>query len=47
MCSVQFLRDINTFFGVRFKITPAADEEQELVFSCVGVGYSNINKSVA
>jgi len=84
--SVQYLRDINDFFGVRFKIAPVsrtatqtddaelADEQvddngdvvmkfmrnrdqtesrqkklvpDEFMVSCLGVGYSNINKSMA
>jgi hypothetical protein len=83
---VQYLRDINDFFGVKFKIVPVAatlqadkeevsDEEdqedngdivmrfmqnrdkteskqkklvpEELMVSCLGVGYTNINKSMA
>lgn len=56
--SVQFLRDIMAFFGVKFKITPvdAADADAEgpkrngtgeVLVSCVGIGYSNVNKSMA
>ncbi len=55
--SIQFLRDILTFFGVRFKITPFSREGLgdairppgmgEMVVSAVGVGFSNINKSTA
>lgn len=85
--SVQYLRDINDFFGVKFKVAPVSDsaataddesvtepEEaqdengdvvmqfmnnkekkenqqrrmtpQEFMVSCLGVGYSNINKSI-
>jgi RNA 3'-terminal phosphate cyclase-like protein len=62
-CSIQFLRDIMLFFGVKFKITQApkeVDEEGvevttaerqagtgEVMVSCVGVGYSNVNKAMA
>lgn len=42
--SIQFLRDVETFFGTRFKIAQA---DQGAIVSCVGVGYSNVNKSVA
>jgi len=55
--SIQFLRDIMAFFGVKFKISPApstVDEDGEptsttgeVVVSCVGVGYSNNNKPMA
>ncbi len=87
--SVQYLRDINDFFGVKFKVAPVAgsadhtDHEevskaeekvqeedgdivmhfmnnkekkeneqrrlvpQEIMVSCLGVGYSNINKSIS
>lgn len=58
--TVQFLRDVLLFFGVKFKITPvrAADGESSaqdgehagtgpVVASCVGIGYSNVNKAMA
>lgn len=74
--AVQFLRDLLTFFGVKFKITPFRAEEDEaegesgkgafggkggkgdeenaerkgtgpVVASCVGIGYSNVNKAMA
>lgn len=49
--SVQYLRDLLAFFGTQFKIVPAEVEEGEttgeLIVSCVGVGYSNVNKSTA
>jgi RNA 3'-terminal phosphate cyclase-like protein len=48
---IQFLRDIKTFFGVSFKISPAhpSDDEapSELVYSCYGVGYVNANRTLA
>jgi RNA 3'-terminal phosphate cyclase-like protein len=55
---VQFLRDLLTFFGVKFKITPAPRDEEdeaaaspsgtgEVLVSCVGIGYSNVNRSMA
>lgn len=86
--SVQFMRDILLFFGVKFKVTPyrktaasgtksntangenGEDEEEEdedeeeernptlqvaegkegtgeVLISCVGIGYSNVNKAMA
>jgi len=53
-----------TFFGVKFKITPAPRPEDgedkdgdaqapqhtgtgEVLMSCVGVGYSNVNRAMA
>jgi len=51
--SIQYLRDLMTFFGVRFKVqAPKSSEESthspgEVVVSCVGVGFSNVNKSMA
>ena len=45
-----------TFFGVKFKVTPAPRDESadarptgtgEVLVSCVGVGYSNVNKAMA
>lgn len=54
---VQFLRDVLDFFGVKFKISPAPRDEEEpenpnvgtgeVMVSCVGVGYSNVNKAMA
>jgi RNA 3'-terminal phosphate cyclase-like protein len=53
--SIQFLRDVLTFFGVKFKITPAPRDQPaeghsgtgEVLVSCVGIGYSNVNKAMA
>ncbi|TDL24838.1 18S rRNA biogenesis protein [Rickenella mellea] len=48
--TVQFLRDVRDFFGTSFKIVPADPdnpESTELLFSCYGTGFVNINKSVA
>ncbi|GMK53728.1 hypothetical protein CspeluHIS016_0103140 [Cutaneotrichosporon spelunceum] len=58
--TVQFLRDVLLFFGVKFKISPAPPPELEegeerpasrgtgeVLVSCVGVGYSNVNKAMA
>jgi RNA 3'-terminal phosphate cyclase-like protein len=35
------------FFGTRFKIAASGEESGEVVVSCIGIGYSNVNKSVA
>ena len=48
--SVQTLRDLKEFFGVAFKIVPADPSDpdnEELMMSCFGSGYVNINRSVA
>ncbi|TXT15616.1 hypothetical protein VHUM_00119 [Vanrija humicola] len=53
--TIQFLRDVMAFFGVKFKITPVEadadapkrDGTGEVLVSCVGIGYSNVNKSMA
>lgn len=59
--SIQFLRDVLVFFGVKFKISPAPKPEPEegeaerpevvgtgeVLVSCVGVGFSNVNKAMA
>lgn len=41
---MQYLRDLEAFFGVRFKVKSVGEE---MVVSCVGVGYSNVNKAMA
>lgn len=49
---IEFLRHIRDFFQIMFKIevqTPLEDERKggdKVLMTCVGVGYSNINKSV-
>ncbi|KAH7912228.1 RNA 3'-terminal phosphate cyclase/enolpyruvate transferase [Hygrophoropsis aurantiaca] len=48
--TIQFLRDIKSFFGISFKIVPAEPSEPsstELLFSCYGAGYINVNRSLA
>jgi RNA 3'-terminal phosphate cyclase-like protein len=52
--SIQTLRDLRDFFGVKFKITPAPadpgqekEKNQEKILSCFGIGYININRSLA
>jgi RNA 3'-terminal phosphate cyclase-like protein len=48
--TVQFLRDVKDFFGVSFKIVsaePADPACKELIFSCLGTGYTNTNRTLA
>lgn len=41
--SIQYLRDIKSFFGVSFKIQP--DESNDtILMTCMGIGYINQNK---
>ncbi|PVU97615.1 hypothetical protein BB561_000442 [Smittium simulii] len=44
--TVDYLRDINTFFNTTFKIQPNS-ENDTISMACVGIGYSNTNKSIA
>lgn len=52
--SIQFLRHLKEFFGVMFKIETqqtddndsATGRENKVLLSCVGVGYTNINKTM-
>ena len=52
--SIQFLRHLKEFFGVIFKIqakqsdddNSVAGEESKILLSCVGVEYTNINKTM-
>jgi RNA 3'-terminal phosphate cyclase-like protein len=49
-CRIQFLRDVKTFFGTSFKITPvnASDEVcPNLLYVCYGTGYVNTNRTIA
>lgn len=44
---IQFLRDLRDFFGIVFKIEPLKEEDETLdqvVLTCIGVGYTNISK---
>ena len=44
---IQFLRDLRDFFGVVFKIELLKDEDEileQVVLTCVGVGYTNISR---
>ena len=51
--SIQFLRHLKEFFGVMFKIqaqqsdddNSVAGGESKILLSCVGAGYTNINKT--
>ncbi|XP_055334450.1 RNA 3'-terminal phosphate cyclase-like protein [Paramacrobiotus metropolitanus] len=48
--SIQFLRYLRDFFGVVFRISQETDGAKSdgcAIFTCVGIGYSNINKTVA
>jgi len=48
--TIQFLRDVKNFFGTTFKIVPAEPSENsctELLYSCYGTGYVNINRTLA
>ncbi|KIJ33512.1 hypothetical protein M422DRAFT_35428 [Sphaerobolus stellatus SS14] len=48
--TIQFLRDVRDFFGTSFKIVPADSsnpENSELLLSCYGVGFVNVNRSMA
>ena len=52
--SIQFLRHLKEFFGVMFKIqaqqsdddNSVAGGESKILISCVGAGYTNINKTM-
>nr|XP_006822256.1 PREDICTED: RNA 3'-terminal phosphate cyclase-like protein-like [Saccoglossus kowalevskii] len=52
--TIQFLRHLRDFFQVMFKIeTQLADEDEDrntggdkIVLSCLGVGFSNLNKTI-
>jgi len=52
--SIQFLRHLKEFFGVMFKIEAQQGDdndretggENKVLLSCVGVGYTNINKAM-
>ncbi|XP_054003854.1 RNA 3'-terminal phosphate cyclase-like protein [Hylaeus anthracinus] len=44
---IQCLRDLRDFFGIVFKIEPLKEEDEildQVVLTCVGVGYTNISK---
>lgn len=48
--TIQFLRDVKNFFGTLFKIVPADPSDPsntELIYSCYGTGYVNVNRTLA
>lgn len=47
--SVQFLRDVKTVFGTSFKISAVDDDkaDSELLLSCYGTGFINVNRTIA
>ncbi|KAL5532656.1 hypothetical protein ACEPAF_4430 [Sanghuangporus sanghuang] len=48
--TIQFLRDAREFFGVSFKIAKAEStnpDSTDLIFSCLGIGYVNANRTLA
>ncbi|KAJ7109495.1 RNA 3'-terminal phosphate cyclase/enolpyruvate transferase [Mycena epipterygia] len=48
--TIQFLRDVRSFFGTSFKIVAADPLDKEcphLLYSCYGIGYLNANRTVA
>jgi len=47
--TIQFLRDVRDFFGTSFNIRPAEStnpECEEHIFSCLGTGYVNANRTL-
>lgn len=46
---IQFLRDVQSFFGTSFKIVSAdpSDSSSQLLYSCYGTGYINANRTLA
>ncbi|KIY72040.1 18S rRNA biogenesis protein [Cylindrobasidium torrendii FP15055 ss-10] len=48
--TIQFLRDVRDFFGISFKVVPADPLDPDctqLLFSCYGTGYVNVNRTLA
>ncbi|XAO26193.1 hypothetical protein I312_105027 [Cryptococcus bacillisporus CA1280] len=43
--SIQFFRDMFAFFGTKYKLSE--ESSGEVLVSCIGTGYSNVNKSMA
>ncbi|ORY06632.1 18S rRNA biogenesis protein [Basidiobolus meristosporus CBS 931.73] len=41
--TIQYLRDLKSFFGVTFKIRPDP-ENKTILMACMGTGYVNVNK---
>jgi RNA 3'-terminal phosphate cyclase-like protein len=47
---IQFLRDVKDIFGTFFNIVPADPSDPsnaELIYSCLGTGYVNVNRTLA
>ncbi|WVR09531.1 18S rRNA biogenesis protein RCL1 [Kwoniella sp. DSM 27419] len=44
--TVQFFRDMLAFFGTKYKLVEDATSG-EVTVSCIGIGYSNVNKAMA
>lgn len=47
---IQFLRDVKDIFGTVFNIVPADPldpSNSELLYSCLGTGYVNVNRTLA
>lgn len=46
--TIWFLRHLREFLGITFKIEPYENEEgtgsSKVLLTCVGIGYTNINK---
>ncbi|KAH0946003.1 hypothetical protein HN011_004819 [Eciton burchellii] len=45
--TIQFLRDLRDFFGIVFKVEHVREEDEllpQVHLTCLGIGYSNINK---
>lgn len=49
IASIQFLRDVKDAFGTSFKIVPVAEDDPlgELLLSCYGTGFINVNRTIA
>ncbi|KAI8823578.1 RNA 3'-terminal phosphate cyclase/enolpyruvate transferase [Fimicolochytrium jonesii] len=43
--TIQYLRDIKSFLGITFKVTPD-HSNQTVLLTCLGMGYTNTNKKV-
>ncbi|TFK76295.1 18S rRNA biogenesis protein [Pluteus cervinus] len=48
--TIQFLRDVKSFFGISFRVATADPSDPDcvqLLYSCYGTGYVNANRSLA
>lgn len=43
--TIQYIRHLKDFFGITFKIRED-NETNTLIFSCVGIGYTNVSRKV-